>query len=134
MRFFTTNELIQSQTAKSLGINNIPPTAAHQALIDLIENTLDPVRELWGSPVQINSGYRSPKLNKAVRGAANSQHMRGEAADITTGTKAGNKKLFAMIVEGDIPFDQIIDEQDYTWIHISYNCSNNRRQVLHLGT
>lgn len=97
----------------------------------LISRCLDPVRELWGKPIIVNSGFRCPVLNSAVGGSKTSQHMRGEAADITTGTREGNARLFDMIVESGLPFDQLIDEYGYKWIHISYS-SKNRKQILHL--
>ena len=97
-----------------------------------MEECLDKVRELWGKPIGVTSGYRSAELNRAVGGAKNSQHLRGEAADITAGCRAYNKRLFEMIVASDIPFDQLIDENNYKWLHISYCKGDNRRRVLHL--
>lgn len=98
-----------------------------------MDECLDPVRELWGKPIGVNSGYRSPALNAAVGGAAASQHMKGEAADITTGSVADNLRLFERIAASAIPFDQLIDENRGRWIHISYRADGkNRRQVLHL--
>lgn len=131
MKYFTISELCKSTTAQSRGIDNTPPEDIAKKLTELIENVLDPVRELWGGPITVNSGFRCPVLNKAVGGKATSQHITGEAADITTGSAKGNKRLFAMIVKSDIPFDQLIDESNYSWIHISYG-ERNRRQVLHL--
>ena len=102
----------------------------------MIEQLLDPIRAAWGGPISINSGYRSPALNKAVGGVSTSQHLRGEAADISVGSPAENKRLFAKIVElqkdGRIAFDQLIDESGYKWIHISYRSGANRNQILHL--
>lgn len=84
----------------------------------------------------VNSGYRSPALNRAVGGVATSQHVKGEAADITAGSTTANKRLFDKIMElqkeGKIAFDQLIDESHYRWIHISYRADGNRYQVLHL--
>jgi hypothetical protein len=97
-----------------------------------MDECLDKVREMWGKPIGVNSGYRSPELNRAVGGAKNSQHLRGEASDITTGSKENNRKLFNMILASDIPYDQLIDESGYRWLHISYRKGGNRRQVLHL--
>jgi hypothetical protein len=132
MLYFSINELSDSVTAKRLGIDNEPSVAAMESLTDLINHVLDPVREAWGRPVHINSGYRSPALNKAVGGVATSQHLKGEAADITTGTSYDNRRLFDLIIKKKIPFDQLIDEKDYTWIHISFKRDKNRQQVLHL--
>lgn len=131
MQYFTINELIASDTAKARRIDNTPNAQVQASLTQLIENVLDPVRRIWNRPITVNSGYRCPALNAAVKGASNSQHQKGEAADITTGSREGNRKLFEMIRESDVPFDQLIDESGYSWIHISYS-ARNRRQVLHL--
>jgi hypothetical protein len=93
---------------------------------------LDPVRELWGAPLRVNSGYRSPALNAAVGGAPSSQHMAGEAADITTGSREGNERLFGLIVSSGLKFDQLIDERGWSWLHVSYREGANRRRILHL--
>lgn len=82
-KYFTIQELCHSRTAIKQGIDNTPPPSAKVNLIALITNCLDPIRALWGGPVIVNSGFRTPMLNKAVGGAVNSQHMQGEAADIT---------------------------------------------------
>lgn len=132
LQYFSIDELSHSSTAKRLGIDNTPPPEATAALERLIKNVLDPARAIYGRPIVVNSGYRSPELNKAVRGAANSQHVPGEAADITAGSPAENRRLFAIIRQlGD--FDQLIDENNFTWIHVSYKPSGNRRQILKLG-
>lgn len=73
--------------------------------------------ERYGKPIRVNSGYRSPILNKAVGGKPTSQHLRGEAADITGGTVEENRKLLALL--SDMEFDQLIDESNLTWIHVS---------------
>lgn len=136
MKYFTIDELCASDTAQRRGIDNTPDTAKKQKLQTLIEQLLDPIRAAWGAPITINSGYRSPKLNAAVGGVSTSQHLRGEAADISVGSPAENKRLFAKIVElqktGRIAFDQLIDESGYRWIHLSYRPTANRSQVLHL--
>ncbi len=136
MKYFTIEELCASDTAQRRGIDNTPDTAKKQKLQTLIEQLLDPIRAAWGAPITINSGYRSPKLNAAVGGVSTSQHLRGEAADITAETPAENKRLFDKIVElqkaGRIAFDQLIDESGYRWIHLSYRPGANRNQTLHL--
>lgn len=136
MKYFTIDELCASDTAQRRGIDNTPDTAKKQKLQTLIEQLLDPIRAAWGAPITINSGYRSPKLNAAVGGVSTSQHLRGEAADISVGSPAENKRLFVKIVElqktGRIAFDQLIDESGYRWIHLSYRPTANRSQVLHL--
>lgn len=131
MKHFTLEELTRSVVATARGIPNVPGENEREALEVLVLALLDPLRELWGKPIYVNSGYRSPALNKAVGGVANSQHMKGQAADITTGKAESNRKLFALIRDGGFDFDQLIDEADGTWIHASYvSPSENRRQVL----
>jgi len=133
MKYFTIKELTSSNTAEKRGIKNVPSKDAEANLIALVENVLDPLRESYGKPIFVTSGYRSPELNKAVNGANNSQHMRGEAADITAGSKSENKKLFELLRASDIKVDQVIDESNYSWIHVSYKRSgHNRNQILHL--
>ena len=136
MTYFSIEELCASDTARRRGIDNTPDAAKRQKLQTLIEQLLDPIRAVWGNPITVNSGYRCPKLNAAVGGVSTSQHLRGEAADISVGSPAENKRLFAKIVElqkdGRIAFDQLIDESSYKWIHISYRAGSNRNQILHL--
>lgn len=129
--FFTKSELTRSDTARIRGIDNTPTPEASAALDALMWNVLDPIRRMWGKPIIVNSGYRCPKLNAAVGGSATSQHMKGEAADITAGDPTKNKELFDMIARSAIPFDQLIDEKNYRWIHVSYR-PNGRRNILHL--
>lgn len=138
MRYFTLEELTRSTTATARGINNIPPLGAVANLTALVDDVLDKIRERWGRPIRINSGYRSEELNKALAGSKTSQHRFGEAADITTGSPGDNAKLFALIREmraaGEIDFDQLIDEKAFTWVHISYKRAGaNRGQILKLA-
>jgi hypothetical protein len=83
----------------------------------------------YGKPIKVNSFYRSLNLNKAVGGSATSQHVKGEAIDLTGGSKEENKKIFDWC-KVNLVFDQLINEYDYTWIHISYNKTKNRNQIL----
>lgn len=132
MKYFTINELCRSNVAQLRGIENTPnPNQLHN-LEKLILNLLDPIREKWGNPIRVNSGFRSKELNKAIGGAGNSEHMKGMAADITTGNKEDNRRLFDLIAGCDLPFRQLIDEHRYSWIHVSYNEDDNKRQILHL--
>lgn len=130
-KFFSIDELSKSDTAIKKGISNVPPEGVRDNLEALIDNILDPLRAAYGKPVTVNSGYRSPALNKAVGGAANSQHLSGEAADISVGSREGNKQLFELARKLELPFDQLIDEKNFAWVHISYG-TRNRRQVLRL--
>ncbi|MFR9649797.1 MAG: D-Ala-D-Ala carboxypeptidase family metallohydrolase [Rikenellaceae bacterium] len=131
-RFFSIIELSHSNYATAKGWNNEPPQQVEQRLKALITQLLDPIRELWQNPIYVNSGYRSPKLNKALGGVATSQHILGEAADITAGSISLNEELFEVILESGLQFDQLICEKGYTWIHISIKEASNRNQVLYL--
>lgn len=130
MRHFTLKELTRSATAQRLGIYNTPPASAVKALNELVDNVLDPLRDAWGGPIRVNSGYRCPALNKAVGGTPGSQHLRGEAADITVGTPNANRRLLALIKRLDLPVDQCIDEKGCRWIHVSHRKGHNRRQYM----
>lgn len=130
-KYFSVNELTNSSVANQKKIDNTPPPQIKVKITSLINNLLDPIREQWAHPITVNSGFRCPVLNKAVGGAATSQHMKGEAADITAGSPQKNKQLFELIVASGLPFDQLIDEKGYSWLHVSYSASN-RNQILHL--
>lgn len=131
MKHFTMSELTYSRTAQILHISNIASDESKANLVALVDNVLDKARDAWGKPIKVNSGYRCPELNKAVGGVSNSQHLTGEAADISTGTKEGNKWLFNYIKDNCV-YDQLIDEQKYSWVHVSYKHNGaNRRDVLH---
>lgn len=134
MKYFTIEELTASATAKRKGIDNIPTAAIKINLKHLVEKVLDPLREAYGNPIVVDSGYRCPKLNKAVGGVSNSQHVTGEAADIRTlsDRPKDNKKLFDLIIKLKLPFDQLIDEYGYNWIHVSCSRSKTRNQILHV--
>jgi len=134
MKYFTMNELTHSATAIRKGIDNTPDNTAKANLTALVANILDPLREAYGKPIVVSSGYRCAKLNRAVGGVARSQHITGQAADIqsVSKSKAEHKKLFELAQRLRLPYDQLIDEYDYKWVHISFNTKGNRRQVLHV--
>lgn len=132
MRYFTLEELTKSATAIAKKIDNTPTKEVQLNLIKLVDNVLDPLRTAYGKPIRVNSGYRCPKLNKAVGGSATSQHVLGQAADITGGNKTENKIIFDLIKSLKLPFDQLIWENGGTWVHVSYG-PRNRRQVLSLN-
>lgn len=135
MKYFTYNEMTASATAKRLGIPNVPTWREADNLRLLVENVLDPLREAWGAPIIVTSGFRSKMLNEMVGGAANSQHTTGMAADIRTlsDLPQDNERLFDLTRRMDLPFDQLIDEYRYNWVHISYSRYSMRKQVLHIG-
>lgn len=131
MKYFTMQELCKSDTARRKGIDNTPGPSEISNLRALVDNILDPLRNAWGKPIIVTSGYRCQALNKAVGGAENSQHTKGQAADIeaSSRSKADNKKLFELIQSMGLPFDQLINEYDYDWIHVSFGPAN-RHSVL----
>ena len=132
MKHFTINELTRSATAQRLGIDNTPPPQAIVALTRLVDAVLDPLREAWGAPLYVSSGYRCPALNRAVGGARRSQHMMGQAADVSTGSRSGNRRLWQLLHELDLPVDQVINEHNYQWLHISHS-PQPRHQFLAIG-
>ena len=159
MKYFNFSELIASATAERLAIDNTPPSAARKMLTILVEQLLDPIRRRYGAPIIVTSGYRCPALNTAVGGVANSHHIVGCAVDIV-GTetlpnppceggdsgiaepislphregRGGSFSLFHLIIqmqrEGAIQFTQLIAEEGYRWLHISYVPGMLRNQVV----
>ena len=97
--YFTYEEMVKSDTAKSKGIDNTPDEASIENMKALVKNVLDPVRKIWGKPLTVNSGFRSRKLNEAIGGAKTSQHMYGMAADITTGAEAAPPSTMGTVME-----------------------------------
>lgn len=134
MKYFTIGELVSSFTADRLGINNRCSKEQADNLIRLVDNVLDPLREAYGKPIRVTSGYRSEELNHAVGGSPTSDHRNGCAADIvgTPATKEENEKLFGLVISLGLPFKQLINEKGYSWVHISYQEGDNRKQVLSL--
>jgi len=124
------NEAIESPTALRMGIKNVPNELELEAMKYVAENLFEPIRKWYKNPIKINSFFRCAALNKAVKGSASSQHVKGEAIDISGGNKIENKKIFDYIVSSGLDFDQCINEFDYTWVHISLKKSGNRKQVL----
>ena len=133
MKYFTIEELTYSATAIKEGIDNTPDASVKSNLKRLIENLLDPIRADWGKPITVTSGYRCKALNDAVGGVVNSEHMSGNAADITAGDRQKNLLLFNQIKSNKkLHFRQLIDESSLKWIHISYNPADNKMQILAL--
>ena len=138
MKYFTIEEMTYSQTAVKEGIRNETTPEVEQNLTALVCVVLDPAREKWGKPIHVSSGYRCPELNKAVGGVPTSQHLKGEAADITAGSRRENAELGRLIVKSGC-FDQVIFEQsnrectECDWVHVSWKrVGTNRRNVLRL--
>lgn len=118
-------------TSTNAPYDNYPQVHQRIALKQLVDNVLQPLRDLYGKPITINSGYRSPMVNKHVKGAVGSQHLRGEAADITAGSKEENKVLFDLI-RANLVVDQCINEYDFRWLHVSYKTQGNRNQFAEI--
>ena len=97
MKYFTLSELTHSDTAVSLGIDNTIPKECVAKIEHLVHCVLDPLREHWGSPIYITSGYRCPELNEEVGGVEGSYHMDGCAADITATDPTRNVELMSLI-------------------------------------
>ena len=128
-KHITFEEATNSDTAARNGINNTPDTATLERMKLVAEKCFEPLREWYGKPIRINSFYRSQILNVKVGGSSSSQHCKGEAIDLSAGSKVENKKLFDWICT-NLDFDQCINEYDYTWVHISYKKPGNRKQIL----
>ena len=129
---FTLEELIRSNTAERMGIDNVPKDEkVVENLRSLCLEVLQPLRDYFGAPVHINSGYRCPELNMAVGGVKNSQHCRGEAADIRiVSPKQGRE--WAAWIEDNCRFDQMLLERNKNgavWLHVSCkrDASKNRQ-------
>ena len=133
MKYFTLKELTKSATAAAHGIDNTPDRRCRENLETLVREVLDPIRERFGQPIVVTSGYRSPELNKAIGGAKNSQHTFGQAADIRAKYRKDNKRLFDLI-RASGKFDQLIwekgDDNYPQWVHVSFTDRQNRQQVL----
>ena len=137
---FTLKEFTRSSTATQMDIDNDPRLSVVYNLRTLCETVLQPIRNLWGSPIFITSGYRSAELNKAVGGATNSDHMYGTAADLRPIPYSPERcrQLFdiikQMINTNQITVKQLIDEKNYSWIHISFQDgrTTKKNQILHL--
>lgn len=133
MNYFSISEMLKSDTAIAKKIWNGATVEQEENLRALVENVLDPLRLFYGKPLHVSSGFRNPAVNKAVGGVSNSQHVRGEAADIDTGNRLENQRLARLIVQLNLPFDQLIDEANYAWVHISHKRDGiNRGQILRM--
>ena len=135
--YFTIQELVVSDTAKKFGIDNTPPASVKLHLTELIEKLLNPLREAWGGPIIVSSGYRCPKLNEKVGGAKNSAHLTGYAADLIPGN--GQRARFIKFVQNylktsKIPFDQCINEYN-RWCHVGLKSKYGfqRKQIFKVG-
>ena len=131
---FTLNELTKSQEATRLGIDNTPSEEHIKNLKILCEKILQPIRDFYGMPVSVSSGYRSAALCEAVGSSSKSQHTKGQAADFEI-FGVHNKEVSDWIVQ-NLDYDQCIlefwnpEDPNSGWIHCSYNDEGNRKQYL----
>ena len=131
MKYFSISELTHSDTAVSLGIDNTPTPSAVPLMVELIDRVLDPIREHWGLPIRVTSGYRCPELNEEVGGVEDSWHMDGCAADITAiviseeHRRHRNIELMSLIrtmhLTGKIALTECYAGPDYRYIHVAYS-------------
>jgi len=128
---FALSEITHSNTAKRLGIENEPTEEHLQNMQTLINLLIQPMRDSLG-PIRISSGYRNPEINLAIGGSSSSQHCKGEALDIQFWQmgKMMNELIYEWVLDSGLEFDQMINEFDFAWIHISLKAKDNRKQVL----
>ena len=133
---FALAEFTKSATAEREGIDNTPDedSDVFKNLRYLAENILQPIRDHFGKPVRLNSGYRGPELNACVGGSKRSQHCKGEAADIEI--MGMSNRLLAKWIRDNLQFDQLILEghkvgdPNSGWVHVSYRRHDQRKDVL----
>lgn len=134
MKHFKFIELVRSSKADEFNIDNWPKDADIMDNIIFTMECLDKIREEYGLPLSVSSGYRCKELNNKLNGSKTSQHMKGQATDINLGSVEKNRAFFNWCQDNinDLPIDQLIDESKYSWVHISFTKENQRHQVLHL--
>jgi len=128
---FDLSEFTRSESAKREGLDNTPTSEHLENIKILCEKVLEPIRLRYGS-INISSGYRGKMLNHFIGGSINSDHCVGRAADIDmddSGTGVTNKEIFEYIKD-NLEFDQLINEFNYSWVHVGYRQGANRKQVL----
>jgi len=131
-KYFNIKELSYSRIAAEKGINNTPNSDAKRSLELLIDKCLDPIRQAYGKPVTVSSGYRNYLVNQLVGGKPASQHLKGEAADIVGSNEKETKRIFEIAKEQG-NFDQLLFEKNNkgsVWVHISYKAEGNRHQCI----
>lgn len=140
MKYFSLKELTYSNKALASGIDNTPTKQQEYNLIKLVDAILDPLREKYGKPITVSSGFRNNKVNSLVGGSKSSQHLEGKAADLQVIINkkidcVENRKLYDILVNNKFPFDQLIIEKGTKdkpmWIHVSYDETRNRREKLY---
>jgi len=128
---FSLHEMLVSETAARF--NFIEQFDPAEEVVDNLEQlcvkVLQPLRDALKYPLHVNSGFRCHRVNSSIGGATKSQHLTGHAADVDD-FKNGNEFMLRKIVELKLPFDQLINEFNFAWVHVSYDPKRNRRQIL----
>ena len=134
---FTIEEMYASATAKAKGIDNKPNVQQMINLVYLCAYVLEPLRVAMNEPIKIGSGFRCQKLNKAVGGVYNSQHLKGQAADLCIDGDINKGRKWFEYIKNHLPFDQLIWEKNPKtgnyWVHVSFvfpDFGKNRKQVI----
>ena len=128
-KYFTISELCFSQKALEHRIKNVASKEIEDNLDALIVKVLDPTRAAMGRPITVTSGFRCKAVNDIVSNSKTSQHLVGQAADITLGSNELNRKMAKWIVD-HLTFDQLIIENGYGLIHVSYKKSGLNRMEI----
>lgn len=132
MKYFTFEELSKTST----GLPNVPTEEHKRNLRLLVEKVLDPLRIVYGKPIYVNSGYRSTEVNKKVGGVANSMHLKGCAADITTRSRTYNLMLYYLLMwmtmYDEMKVTTVINEKDGKWLHVEYMEGNTPNKFVEL--
>jgi hypothetical protein len=131
-KHITYDEATKSPTAIRNKIDNTPSEEVLTNMESVASACFEPLREWYGKPIRINSFYRCEALNTLVKGSKTSDHMKGRSIDLDAGSIAENKKIFDWC-KANLKFDQLINEYNYSWVHISFNLGKNRNQVLKIG-
>jgi zinc D-Ala-D-Ala carboxypeptidase len=130
------NFSLKELTVTQVSAENEPFGVQLENLQNLVDNVLQPLRDLYGKPIRVTSGFRSSVVNKKVGGAANSQHCKGEAADLVADSYAENNADLFKIIRESLTFDQLIweagNDEFPAWVHVSFRKGNNRKQVLRM--
>lgn len=128
---FHLSEFTKSQTASRFGLNNNPSEEVIQNLKLLCEKVLQPIRDEWQKPVIISSGYRSWSVNQRVGGSKNSQHLKGQAADLEI--PSIDNFTLAKWIEGNLNYDQLILEfyegGNSGWVHVGYSTRHINQEL-----
>jgi hypothetical protein len=128
-KYITYNEAVRSQTATRHKIDNTPNEEQISNMKIVARLCFDPIREFYGKPLRVSSFFRCKALNTKIKGSRTSQHMEGKAIDIDAGDRNENRRIF-MWASQNLKFTQLINEYDFSWVHISYDQNNLKQEIL----